>query len=438
MGSSFDKRRLSWALFDFANSVVGTLILTFVYNSYFIARIAKDEAQGTALWGGAVAGSSILVAALSPPLGAAADAFAWKKRLLLASVGLACVFTALLCVPQQGDVGLALLLVTGAIFFTELSIVFNNAFLSEVAPAASHGRLSGQAFALGYVGGLACLFIALFGFIGFGGEGWLGISEEGDLHIRSTTLLAAGWFALFSLPFFAYVKEAKAPRRAIGLGAVAKGSFARMLETFGRLREYKDLFWMLVARLFYNDGLVAVFSFGGVYAMFVFGFSSQDLLLFGIVLNISSALGALAFSFVEDRIGSWMTIAISLLGLIGASSLALFAQSKPAFWACGIAIGVFIGPNQSASRAYLSRSTPIEKSSEFFGFFAFSGKATAFVGPLLYGQIVLLSGSQRLGMALVPTLFGIGLLIFLFKTTNPRRREGRSAANRFERADLRS
>ncbi|MBK1878164.1 MFS transporter [Pelagicoccus mobilis] len=417
MPESSPKRVWSWAFFDFANSAFGTLVLTFVFNSYFTKAIAESESVGTMLWGNTVAVASILIAVLSPPLGAAADAFGWKKRFMVVTVTAASLLTAALYLPQPGDVWMALLLFGGALVATELSIMFNNAFLIEVAPKQAHGKVSGMAFALGYFGGLACLFIAMMGFVpGEGKELWFGLTREAGQNVRATNLLVALWFAVFSLPLLLWVKEAKAPQHSAGLIAVARQSFGRINATFHHLREYRQLFWMLIARMFYNDGLVAIFSFGGIYATVVFGFTFKDLMVFGIALNVCSGVGSLVFSFVEDRIGSRITIVISLIGLVIGTVAALFVTTQSGFWVCAIIIGLFLGPNQSASRAYLSRLTPEEKANEFFGFFAFSGKATAFLGPLLYGQMVNLFDSQRAGMTVIPALMALGMLIFIFKT----------------------
>lgn len=417
MPESTSRRVWSWAFFDFANSAFGTLVLTFVFNTYFTTTIAPDKNVGTMLWGNTVAVASILIAVLSPPLGAAADAFGWKKRFLVTTAGAACLLTGALYFPQAGDVWMALLLFGGALVATELSIMFNNAFLTEIAPKERHGKVSGQAFALGYLGGLACLFIAMAGFVnGAEKEAWFGLDKDVFQHVRATNVLVAVWFAVFSLPLLLWVKEAKPPRHSEGLVSVARQSFRRIGETFRHLREYRQLFWMLIARMFYNDGLVAIFSFGGIYATVVFGFTFNDLMIFGIALNVCSGVGSLAFSFVEDRIGSRITIVISLVALVVGTVLALFVTTKAGFWVCAIIIGLFLGPNQSASRAYLSRLTPQEKANEFFGFFAFSGKATAFLGPLLYGQMVGFFESQRAGMTVIPALMLVGMVIFLVKT----------------------
>lgn len=416
MPESSPKRVWSWACFDFANSAFGTLVLTFVFNTYFVKVIAPSETEGTTLWGNTVAIASVVIALLSPMLGAAADAFGWKKRFLVVSTAIACVAIAALYFPVKGDVGWGLLLFGLALVATELSIVFSNAFLPEIAPREKHGKVSGQAFALGYAGGLLCLFIALAGFLSETADPWFGLSKEGGQNVRATNVLVAVWFAVFSIPILLWVKERKAPQHPDGFFKVARQSFGRLADTFRHIREYRQLFWMLVARLFYNDGLVAIFSFGGIYATVVFGFTFQDLMVFGIALNVCSGVGSLVFSFVEDKIGSRVTIVISLIGLVLPTTAALFLTTKAGFWACAVVIGIFLGPNQSASRAYLSRLTPEDKANEFFGFFAFSGKATAFLGPLLYGQLVGIFDSQRAGMAVIPALMILGMVIFIVKT----------------------
>ena len=418
MSSSF-RRTFSWACFDFANSAHSTLILTFVYNTYFAKALAPSESDGTRLWGNAVAVASVAIALLSPALGAVADAYGWKKRFMTATIALACGATAALYFPVKGETTSALWFFAVSLVATELSIVFNNAFLPEIAPKERHGKVSGLAFALGYAGGLLCLFIGLIGFLPESPKPiWFGLARDGGQNVRATCGLAAVWFAVFSIPMLLWVKERRSPKPSDGIHVIVRRSFARLGETFRHLRDYKQLFWLLVARLFYNDGLVTIFTFGGIYATVEFGFTFADLMRFGIALNVCSMLGAFAFSFIEDRIGSRTTILLSLLFLAGATVAALFVETKSAFWACAIAIGLFLGPNQSASRAYLSRLTPQEKANEFFGFFAFSGKATAFMGPLLYGQMTGAFDSQRAGLAVIPVLLLVGLGIVLWKTKN--------------------
>jgi len=297
----------------------------------------------------------------------------------------------------------------------ELAIVFNNAFLPEIAPRESHGKVSGQAFAAGYLGGLICLGLSLIGFVDTETP-WFGFSKDAVQNVRATSLLVGVWVFVFSLPMLILVKEKQTPRPSHGAGEVVGNAISRLAETFRHLRSYQNIFWLFVSRIFYNDALVTAFTFGAIYAAGTFRFAPEQILIFGVALNVFAGVGAYAFSFLEDRIGSRKTIIISLICLSASSAAAVFVETKAGFWACAIVLGIFIGPNQSASRAFLSRIVPKEKANEFFGFFAFSGKATSFLGPLLCGALTATYDSQRVGMAIVPALFVIGLVVLVFKT----------------------
>jgi UMF1 family MFS transporter len=167
----------------------------------------------------------------------------------------------------------------------------------------------------------------------------------------------------------------------------------------------------LLARLLFNDGLVTVFAFGGLYAAETFGFTLQQVIVFGIVINLTAGIGAFAMGYLDDMIGGKRTIIVSLIGLIGATLLATLATSQAAFWVAGVLIGIFAGPNQSASRSLMARFIPHDMENEFFGFFAFSGKLTAFIGPFLLGVLTVWSGSQRVGVSVVIALFIAGMAV---------------------------
>lgn len=410
------KRRIySWICFDFANSAYGTIIGTFVYATLFTTRIALDEASGTFIWGVAAAISSVLIGLLSPVLGAIGDAYSWKRRMMGACLVLCSIASFALFFPLPGQAILAAIIFCVGTISIELAIVFNNAFLPEIAPRKSHGKVSGQAFAAGYLGGLICLGLSLIGFVDTDTP-WFGFSKDAVQNVRATSLLVGVWVFVFSLPMLLLVRERQTPRPSHGMGEVVGSALGRLAETFRHLRSYKNIFWLFVARVFYNDALVTAFTFGAIYAAGTFQFAPEQILVFGVALNVFAGLGAFGFSFLEDRIGSRKTIIVSLICLSASSAAAVFVESKAAFWACAIVLGIFIGPNQSASRAFLSRIAPEEKVNEFFGFFAFSGKATSFLGPLLCGALTATFGSQRIGMAVVPVLFVIGLLVLVFKT----------------------
>ena len=261
--------------------------------------------------------------------------------------------------------------------------VFYNAFLPDVAPPDRIGRVSGYGWALGYVGGLSALALALVGFVD-AETPWFGLSTEGYQHIRATNLLVAVWFAVFSLPLFLWVRETRAPAGASR--ASLADSLRQLATTFREIRRYPDIFRLLLARLFYADGLNTVFAFGGIYAAGTFGFTFEELLVFGLVLNVAAGAGAFALGFVDDWLGGRRTIQISLVGFILAASTAILTGRRTLFWAAGILIGLCGGPNQAASRSLMGRFVPPDKKNEFYGLFAFSGKATAFHGTVPPGR----------------------------------------------------
>lgn len=400
----------SWSLYDFANSAFTTLVVTFVYATYFTQGIAEDPIRGTALWSRGVTITALVVAFLSPVLGAIADRGGYRKLFVLTSTLVCVVATAALYRVLPGEVLTALVLVVIANIAYELATVFYNAFLPDLAPRGRIGTLSGLAWGLGYFGGLFALAVALFTLVQ-PEQPWFGFSTENGENIRATNLVVAGWFLLFSLPLFLWVPEDRS--RASVSGRVVREAFAQLRHTFAEVRKYRHTVRFLLARLLYNDGLVTVFAFGGIYAAGTFGFTFEEVLLFGIVINVGAGLGAAGMGLLDDRIGGKRTVVLSLVGLIGATLLAIFATSVTWFWVAGILIGLFVGPNQSASRSLMGRFVPHKLENEFFGFFAFSGKLTAFIGPFFLGVLTDLSGSQRVGVSVVVALFVLGLLILL-------------------------
>lgn len=413
----------SWALYDFANSPFTTLVVTFIYASYFTQAIAPDPIRGTALWSRAVALTALVVALLSPLLGALADRGGYRKLFLMLSTALCIGGTVGLYPVLPGDVGAALLWFVTANIGFEVGMVFYNAFLPDIAAPGKIGRISGWGWGLGYLGGLLVLVVALIGFVQ-PATPWFGLSTEAGENIRATNLLVAAWFAVFSLPLFLLVREDRS--RVSPAGQILRDAMTQFRATFGEIRRYRQIVRFLLARLLYNDGLITIFAFGGIYAAGTFGFEIREILIFGIALNVTSGLGALAFGSLDDRLGGKRTLLITLFGLIGTTLLAVLAPSKPWFWVAGILLGIFVGPNQSASRSLMGRFVPPDKENEFFGFFAFSGKFTAFLGPALFGVLTAAFSSQRAGIAVVLVLFLAGLALL----AGVDEREGIAAAGR--------
>lgn len=401
---------LAWALYDWANSAYATLIQTFVFAAYFTRAVAADPTQGTALWGGTIATAGILIAGCGPVLGAVADQGGPRRPLLAIFTLLAVTATGLLWFvrPDPTYVVLALFLVGIASFGTESAGVLYNAMLPALARPGRIGRWSGWGWGLGYLGGLACLAVALFGFVRE--DAFLELPRDQSQHVRATFLLTATWFLLFSLPLLA-VKGDPGPRRALGV-AMRKG-LRQLAETLRAARRYRAIIRFLFARMLYVDGLATLFAFGGVYAAGTFDMTEEEVLQFGILLNVTAAIGAVLFAWLDDWLGSRATILMALGALVLLGAGILFVESRPLFLVLGGLIGVFVGPAQAASRSYLANAAPRSLRTELFGLFALSGKATSFAGPFMVAWVTWLSGSQRVGMGTIVVLFLLGFILML-------------------------
>jgi len=406
------KRILAWCLFDWANSPYTTLVVTFVYSTYFAKAFAPDVITGTAWWSRAVAIAGLTVALIAPALGALADRGGLRLRFLAMATATCALSTVALTFVAPGAPNAALLalaLFVAADIGFELGMQFYNALLPTVAPADKIGRVSGYGWALGYAGGLAALVIALVGFVQ-PERPWFGVARENGANIRATCLLVAVWLGVFALPLFLTLREERRP----GVRLDVVGAFRELGNTFRAVRRYRDAALFLLARLLFNDGLITVFAFGGIYAVGTFGMTLGDVIKFGIGINVAAGAGAYLFGFVDDRIGGRRTVLISCAALAAATALAVWAPTRTWFWVSGMLIGVFAGPNQAASRSLMARFAPAGRANEFFGFFAFSGRLTAFAGPTLLGIATQAFGSQRAGVATILLfLLGGGALLLL-------------------------
>ena len=403
-----------WALYDFGNSAFTTLIVTFIYSVFFAQEIAPDGDTGTVMWAYAVSFTAIVVAVTSPFLGAMADLGGHRRRYLLITTATAIVGSALLFVPTPGDVRLALGIFVIANIAFELSGVFYNSYLPDISTPDNIGKISGYGWSLGYVGGLLAMGIALVGFV-LPESPWFGISAGEDAlfqNVRAITVLVAVWFAIFAIPMFRWVPEPKHPSTP-PLGELLRGTAGQLASTFKHLRRYGQIVRLLIARMLYNDGLVTIFALGPLYAAEVFGFTLTEVMYWALALNATAGLGAFAMGFLDDRIGGRKTILISLVGLTLATAWATLApgESKTSMFLAGLVVGIFVGPNQATSRSLLGRFVPPEKETEFYGFFAFSGKAVAFLGTAAYAGMTTAFGSQRYGVATIIVFFVIGGLI---------------------------
>ena len=396
-------------MYDFANQPYTTLVITFIYSTYFAKAIAPDEIIGTALWSRAMTITALSVAFLSPLMGAIADRTGYRKLFLIFWTYVCIIGSFALYFPLPGEIYKALFWVVISNIGFEMGGVFCNAYLPDIAPKDKIGRVSGYGWSLGYLGGLIALGIGYVLLVSPENP-IFGFSKELGENIRATNLMVALWFIVFSIPVFMGIGGSAKVNKSSS-GNIWRESFGEIKSTFKNIKKYKELVKFLIARIFYNDGLVTIIAFGGIYAAGTFNFTFEDIFLFGIVLNISAGLGSFALGFLDDIIGGKKTVQVSNIGLIIACLLAVFTANITVFWLSGILIGVFMGSNQAASRSLMARFIPENKENEFFGFFAFTGKATAFLGPLLLGLVTQAFNSQRHGIFVVVVLLLMGFLL---------------------------
>ena len=412
----------SWCLFDWATDSYPTAITTFIFAAYFTRAVAETPEQGTFLWGQATGLAGLAVALTGPVLGAIADRAGARKpwifwfSLVCIAASAALWFVA----PTSDHVMRALLLVALAALGYEYAGIFYNAMLPDLAANGRTGRLSGWGWAAGYGGGLLCLVVALFGLVQADPPPF-GLDPEQAEPVRATALLVALWYLAFMIPFFLWTPDR--PRTAVPMARAVREGLAELRRLLRDIRQYGTVVRFLLARMFYTDGLVTLFAFGGIYAAGTFGMSFAEIIQFGIAMNVTAGLGAFLFAWVDDWIGPKRTILITLLCLIGFGIGVLLVESVLWFWILALTLGLFVGPAQAAGRSLMARLTPVGKEAEMFGLFALSGKATAWAGPMLLGWATFAFDSQRAGMATILIFFVVGLLVLLPLKEPPARRD---------------
>jgi UMF1 family MFS transporter len=412
-------RVLAWIAYDWAFSSFNTVIVTFVFATYFVQAVAPDPATGTAQWAAAQATAGVVIALLAAPLGVLADQGGHRRALLIGFTVVLAACTGLLWFirPGPADAMLALVLVGVATVCSEIASVFYNAMLPELAPPGRIGRLSGIAWGAGYAGGIVCLGACLFVFIN-PSPPLFGLDAHSAEPVRATALLAGGWILVFGWPLLATAgRGGGLPWRA----ALAAG-FASLRASLRHALADRGLVRFLLARMLYTDGLTTLFAFGAIYAAGQFGMDTKQVLLLGILLNLTGGIGAVCFAFVDDWIGPKPTILISLGALVALSAAILLIEHVQTFWVLALGLGVFVGPAQAASRSLMARMAPEEQRNAQFGLFALSGRVTGFVGPAALGAVTALAHSQRAGMAVIVLLLGGGGVLLAGLRTEPARR----------------
>ena len=398
-----------WAMYDFANSGYTTVVLTAVFNAYFVGVIAGGAPWATLAWTLVIGASSAIVMLTMPAIGAFADLRAAKKR-VLAMVTAGCVLaTVALSLTGPGDLWLAVLAIIVSNTFYAYGESLTAAFLPELARADSMGRVSGWGWSFGYFGGMLSLGLSL------GYVLWAQANKLPATHfVPVTMLITAGVYGLSSLATFALLRERAVPQVRAAREAGLRASVQRLADTWHQARRYRDFTWLLACGACYQAGISVVIALAAVYAEQVLGFKQTDTMLLIFLVNIAAALGAFGFGYAQDRIGHKSALGATLVGWVVMTVLAAMATSAPLFWVAAVIAGLCMGSSQSAGRALAGLFAPPLQLAEFFGLWALATRLAAIVGPVTYGIVtVVTAGNQRVAILSTGVFFVVGLVLLL-------------------------
>ena len=408
----------AWAMYDFANSGYTTVVITAVFNAYFVGIVARGESWGTFAWTLALAVSYAIVVFTAPIIGAYADAHAAKKKVLAITTTGCVLGTALLSLVGPGELALAIgLIVLSNVFFgTGENIAA--AFLPEIARGEAMGKVSAWGWSLGYIGGLLTLGVCLAYVISAQGQG----QAEAEF-VPLTMLITAGVFAVASSFTFVLLKERAVPQRmekGAGLQALA-----RVGETLRHARQYQDLLRFLGCIVLYQSGVQTVITLSAIYAQEAMGFTTRDTIVLVLLVNVTASLGAFVFGQWQDRLGHRKTLTLTLLGWCVMIVLAYVTTDRTGFWIAANIAGLCLGASQSAGRALVGYLAPANRHAEFFGLWGLAVKLASILGPLTYGAVTWLTDNdQRSALLITGVFFVLGLVVL--RTIDPER--GRRAA----------
>ena len=387
------RERWAWYLYDFGNSAYAAVVLLAVYSAYFKGQVVGGS-EGTRLWGISVGIAMLVVAVISPVLGALSDFAGSKKKFLFFFSTLSIVFTAALFFVRPGDI------FTGMLFFIlaetgyRAAQVFYNALLPEITTPEDIGKVSGNGWAIGSFGGIICLLIvlALITLIG------------GNFVLRLSFIITAVFFLASTIPTFLWLRERAEPQPLVEGSSYLMVAMKRLGETIKTVRNYKDYLKFIIAFLIYNDGIMMALDFAAIIGATLFGMTQTQLIIFMIIVQVTSVAGAYIFGLLADRWSSKNALVISLVLMIGAILWMLFVGNLTVFYIIGGLAGFALTGVQSVSRTLVGQYAPEGKSAEFYGFFEVGGRTSSFIGPTIYGFIAaeaaLALGGR--GMAAIP------------------------------------
>jgi UMF1 family MFS transporter len=397
----------AWAMYDFANSGYTTVVLTAIFNAYFVAVVAGGAPWATFAWTATLSLSYALVIVTAPVIGAYADLRANKKRLLLFTTAGCVLGTAALALAGPGDLALAIVCVVISNFFFGTGCDLIAAFLPELARGRNLGKVSGWGWSLGYVGGLLTLGVCL-AYVSWAQAA----GQAAPQFVPVTMLITAALFALASLPTFALLRERASPQPQASGASLVGAAFARLADTLRHAARYRDLRRFLICIVFYQAGVQTVITLAAIYAQQAMGFNTRDTLVLVLVVNVTAALGAFFLGSAQDRFGHVPTIAFTLAGWIATVLIAWAAETRGLFWIAANLAGLCLGASQSAGRALVGYLSPKARRAEFFGLWGLATNLSSILGPITYGTVSWVSqGNHRLAILITGAFFVLGLLI---------------------------
>jgi len=389
----------AWSMYDFANSAYTTVVVTAVFGAYFVGVVAEGKPWATFAWTAALSVSYAAILITGPLVGAWADAHAAKKGLLLVTTVGCVIFTAALYYAGPGAVVLSLVLLILSNYFFGAGENLIAAFLPELASSQAMGRVSGWGWSFGYLGGLAALGLCLFYITSHSAEG-------ATQTVPVTMLITAAFFAVAAVPTFAFLRERATPQPQVD------SPWARVRDTLRHARQFRDLRRFLVCLVFYQAGVTAVVALAAIYAEQAMKFTTQQTITLILVVNVTAAIGAFAFGYLQDAIGHVKAVALTLVGWIVMVVIAGFSQTSESFWVAANLAGLCMGSSQAAGRAVVGYLAPPARLAEFFGLWGLAVKAASIFGPLTYGAVTwMFAGNHRLGIFATGLYFVIGLIL---------------------------
>jgi len=395
-----------WAMYDFANSGYTTVVLTAVFNAYFVAAVAGGAAWATLAWTAALGGSRAICMLTMPTLGAYADVRAAKKRLLMITTALCVISTAALATVGPGDVALGIALIVLSNLFYAYGESLTAAFLPELSKPKALGRVSGWGWSFGYFGGMLTLGLSLAYVITSQQRG-----QTGADFVPVTMWITAVIYGLASVVTFTLLKERAQPQAGAPDGEGLTASLARLRDTWRHAQRHVDFVWLMVCGFFYQAGISVVIALAAVYAEQVLGFKQIDTMLLVFLVNIAAAVGAFGFGYLQDSVGHKRALGGTLIGWVVMTVLAYVATTSALFWVAAVIAGLCMGSSQSAGRAMVGLFAPRDRLAEYFGLWTFATSLASIAGPLTYGLVTwATAGNHRLAIVSTGLFFVVGWL----------------------------